>query len=84
AFMAFGATGGVLSLVIQKHAVMSSPHFLTATLLLTFLTINSLISFTGFGGNKPELRKVHAYFGSGILVLMVVHAMMGLRLGLSI
>ncbi len=84
AFMAIGATGGVLSLVIQKQAVMSSSHFLTATLLLTFLTINSLISFTGFGGNKPQLRKVHAYFGSGILVLMVVHAMMGLKLGLSI
>jgi Protein of unknown function (DUF4079)/Domain of unknown function (DUF2427) len=84
AFMVIGATGGVLSLVIQKQAVMSSSHFLTATLLLTFLTIEALISLTGFGGNKPELRKVHAYFGSGILVLMVVHAMMGLKLGLSI
>jgi Protein of unknown function (DUF4079) len=84
AFMAIGATGGILSLVIQKHAVMASPHFLTASIVLTFLAINSLISFTGFGGNKPQLRKVHAYFGSTILVLMVVHALMGLKLGLSI
>ena len=84
AFMAVGATGGILSLVIQKHAVMASPHFLTGTIVLTFLAVNSLISFTGFGGNKPELRKVHAYFGSTILVLMVVHALMGLKLGLSI
>lgn len=84
AFMAIGATGGILSLVIQKHAVMASPHFLTGTIVLTFLALNSLISFTGFGGNKPELRKVHAYFGSTILVLMVVHALMGLKLGLSI
>jgi F0F1-type ATP synthase membrane subunit c/vacuolar-type H+-ATPase subunit K len=84
AFMAIGATGGILSLVIQRHAVMASPHFLTATIVLTFLAINSLISFTGFGGNKPELRKVHAYFGSTIMVLMVVHALMGLKLGLSI
>ena len=84
AFMAIGATGGVLSLVIQRHAVMASPHFLTATIVLTFLAINSVISFTGFGGNKPELRKVHAYFGSTIMVLMVVHALMGLKLGLSI
>jgi Protein of unknown function (DUF4079) len=84
AMMAIGATGGILSLVIQKHAVMASPHFLTASIVLIFLTINSLISFTGFGGDKPELRKVHAYFGSTILVLMVVHALMGLKLGLSI
>jgi hypothetical protein len=84
AFMAIGATGGLLSLVIQKHAVMASPHFLTGMIVLTFLVINSLISVTGFGGDKPELRKVHAYFGSTILVLMVVHALVGLKLGLSI
>jgi Protein of unknown function (DUF4079) len=84
AMMAIGATGGVLSLVIQKHAVMASPHFLTASIVLIFLAINSLISFTGFGGDKPELRKVHAYFGSTILVMMIVHALMGLKLGLSI
>ena len=82
-FMAIGATGGVLSLVIQKHEVMASPHFLTATIVLTFLALNSAVSFTGFGGNKPGLRKFHAYFGSGIMVMMIVHALMGLRLGLS-
>jgi Protein of unknown function (DUF4079) len=82
-FMAIGATGGVLSLVIQKHEVMASPHFLTATIVLTFLAINSAISFTGFGGNNPGLRKFHAYFGSGIMVMMIVHALMGLKLGLS-
>lgn len=83
AFMAIGATGGILSLVIQKHEVMASPHFLTATIVLTFLAINSAISFSGFGGNNPGLRKFHAYFGSGIMVMMIVHAMMGLKLGLS-
>jgi hypothetical protein len=83
-FMVVGATGGVLSLVIQKHEVMASPHFLTAIIVLTFLTINSLISLTGFGGGKPQLRKAHAYFGSGVMVMMIVHALMGLKLGLSI
>jgi F0F1-type ATP synthase membrane subunit c/vacuolar-type H+-ATPase subunit K len=82
-FMAIGATGGVLSLVIQKHEVMASPHFLTATIVLTFLAINSAVSFSGFGGNNPGLRKFHAYFGSSIMVLMIVHALMGLKLGLS-
>jgi hypothetical protein len=82
-FMAIGATGGILSLVIQKHAVMASPHFLTAIIVLTFLAINSLISGTGFGGNNPGLRKFHAYFGSTIMGMMVIHALMGLKLGLS-
>ncbi len=84
AFMAIGATGGLLSLVIQKHVVMASPHFWTGMVVLTFLSINSLISGTGFGGNKPELRKFHAYFGSTILGAMVIHALMGLKLGLSL
>lgn len=84
ALMAIGATGGLLSLVIQKHAVMSSPHFWTAIVVLTFLLINGAISATGFGGNQPQLRKFHAYFGSTILGAMVIHALMGLKLGLSI
>jgi fucose 4-O-acetylase-like acetyltransferase len=83
AFMAIGASGGLLSLVIQKHAVMESSHFLTAIAVLSLLLINGLISGTGFAGNQPELRKVHAYLGSGILIVMIVHALMGLKLGLS-
>jgi F0F1-type ATP synthase membrane subunit c/vacuolar-type H+-ATPase subunit K len=83
AFMAIGATGGILSLVIQKHAVMASPHFWTALVVLAFLAINGAISGTGFGGNKPELRKFHAYFGSTIFGAMIIHALLGLKLGLS-
>jgi fucose 4-O-acetylase-like acetyltransferase len=84
AFMAIGASGGLLSLVIQKHAVMESSHFLTAIAVLSLLVVNGLISVTGFGGNNPRRRKAHAYLGSGILVVMIVHALMGLKLGLSI
>jgi hypothetical protein len=84
AFMAIGATGGLLSLVIQKHQIMASPHFLTATVVLILLSINGLISGTGFGGNNPGFRKFHAYFGSTIFGVMIIHALMGLKLGLSI
>ncbi len=84
AFMAVGASGGLLSLVIQKHTVMGSSHFLTAIAVLSLLLLNGLISGTGFAGNNPAIRKAHAYFGSGILVLMVAHAATGLKLGLSI
>jgi hypothetical protein len=84
AFMAIGYTGGVLSLVIQKHAIFESPHFLTGSTLLVLLLLNGVISGTGFAGNKPGLRKAHAYFGSTILGIMIVHAVLGLKLGLSI
>jgi F0F1-type ATP synthase membrane subunit c/vacuolar-type H+-ATPase subunit K len=83
-FMAMGYTGGVLSLVMQKHAILESPHFWTGSIVLGLLLVNSLISATGFAGNKPELRKFHAYFGSAIFGLMIVHALLGLKLGFSI
>ncbi len=82
--MVIGATGGILSLVIQKHAVLASPHFLTGMTVLTLLLLNGAISFSGFGGNNPSLRKAHAYVGSFIMVVMIVHAIAGLKLGLSI
>lgn len=80
-FMAIGATGGILSLVMQRHAILESPHFITGMVVLAALAINTAMA-AGFGG-KPELRKAHAYFGSAILVLMLVHAATGLKLGLS-
>jgi Protein of unknown function (DUF4079) len=84
AFMAIGATGGILSLVIQKHTIMESPHFLTGMTMLILLFLNGAVSFSGFGGNNPALRKGHAYFGSLIVIVMLVHAIAGLKLGLSI
>jgi hypothetical protein len=83
-FMAMGYTGGVLSLVMQKHEIFASPHFWTGSIVLLLLLVNGAIAGTGFGGNQPQLRKFHAYFGSSIALLMVVHAIVGLKLGLSI
>ncbi|AFY41295.1 DUF4079 domain-containing protein [Nostoc sp. PCC 7107] len=77
-FLAAGYPGGVLSLVMQRHAIFESPHFWTGSLVLILLLINSVISFTGFAGGKPALRTTHAYLGSGILGLLVVHAVLGL------
>jgi hypothetical protein len=82
-FMAMGYTGGLLSLVIQKQPVLESPHFWTGSLLLLLLFLNGGMATTGFN-KKPELRKVHAYFGSVILGIMIIHALLGLKLGLSI
>ncbi|HAZ48709.1 MAG TPA: DUF4079 domain-containing protein [Cyanobacteria bacterium UBA11369] len=83
-FMATGYTGGVLSLVMQHQPILESPHFWTGSIVLLLLAINGLISVTGFGGNKPNLRTVHAYLGSVALVVVFIHAVLGLKLGLAI
>ena len=83
-FLALAYTGGLLSLVMQHQPVMESPHFWTGSAVLVLLAVGSLISLTGFGGNKLALRAVHAYLGTTALALMVLHAAFGLKLGLSI
>ncbi|NJL10384.1 MAG: DUF4079 domain-containing protein [Calothrix sp. SM1_7_51] len=82
-FMALGYTGGVLSLVMQRHPILESTHFWTGSILLLLLLINGAISLSGFLGNKIGLRAFHAYLGSTALILMLVHAAFGLQLGLS-
>lgn len=84
AFLLSGYTGGVLSLVMQKQPILESPHFITGTVVIVLLTVNAAIAATGFIGNKEVARTFHAYVGSTALVIMVAHAVLGLRLGLSI
>lgn len=82
-FMALGFTGGVLSLVMQQQPIFESPHFWTGLLVLSLLAVNGLIALIGFGVNK-SLRTIHAWLGSIALGLMLLHALLGLNLGLSI
>ena len=83
AFIAMGYTGGVLSLVMQEQPLLESPHFLTGTLIIALLAVNGLLAATKFGQNA-NLRSAHAYIGSLAVILFVVHAIFGLKLGLSI
>jgi uncharacterized membrane protein len=83
-FIALGYTGGLLSLVMQGELLLSSPHFWTGSAVLILLLLNGLISLTGFGGNRAALRTTHAYLGSLILCLLFTHALLGLKLGLSL
>jgi F0F1-type ATP synthase membrane subunit c/vacuolar-type H+-ATPase subunit K len=83
-FIAMGYTGGVLSLVMQHHSVLESPHFWTGTIAIGVLALNSLLSLTGFWGDRKALRTGHAYIGSIALLLLIVHGALGLQLGLSL
>ena len=82
-FIAMGYTGGVLSLVMQNHRLLESPHFITGTAIILLLGVNGLLAATKFGNNLG-LRTAHAYLGSVALVLFTVHAALGIKLGLSL
>jgi Protein of unknown function (DUF4079) len=83
-FIALGYTGGVLSLVMQDKPIFESSHFWTGSTIIVLLSINTLLAVTKFGGGQGALRAAHAYIGSAALALFVVHAFLGLNLGLSI
>jgi fucose 4-O-acetylase-like acetyltransferase len=83
-FIVMGATGGVLSLVMQHEPVMESPHFWTGISAIALLGTNAIIALTKFGGNKAGFRAVHAYVGSAALCLLFLHALLGLKLGISL
>lgn len=83
AFIAMGYTGGVLSLAMQEHPLLESPHFITGTTAIALLSINAILAATKFGQNG-SLRTAHAYIGSAAVALFVVHAVLGIKLGLSI
>ncbi len=83
-FLISGYSGGLLSLVMQHKPVLESPHFITGTAVIALLLINGSLAAFGFKGEGDGARKAHAYIGSGLMALLVVHAALGLKLGLSI
>lgn len=83
-FMAAGYTGGVLSLVMQRQPILESSHFWTGSVVLILLLANGIVALNGFGGDKTAWRTIHAYLGSTTLCLLFLHAVLGLRLGLTI
>lgn len=80
-FFTAGAVGGVTSLVTTGKPIFESPHALTGFIGLALLTIQTLLPVF-FEGN-PSIRSVHAWFGSGIMALFLVHFALGLQLGFS-
>jgi hypothetical protein len=82
-FLYLGYTGGILSLVMQRHEILTSPHFWTGSLVLLLLAANGGLAAIGFGG-QASLRTVHAWVGSALMGLLVIHGILGLKLGLSL
>ncbi|KAJ8466517.1 hypothetical protein OPV22_029069 [Ensete ventricosum] len=80
-FFALGATGGMTALLTSDKSIFESPHAVTAFIGLALLTIQSLLP-TLFEEN-PGMRTVHGLLGSSIMTIFVLHAALGLQLGLS-
>ncbi|MEM8605003.1 MAG: DUF4079 domain-containing protein, partial [Cyanobacteria bacterium P01_H01_bin.121] len=83
-FIFLGYTGGVLSLVMQQQPIFQSAHFWTGSAALILLGLNGSISLFGFKGASTGLRAVHAYIGTVVMALLIIHGVFGLQLGLSI
>ncbi|MDJ0580368.1 DUF4079 domain-containing protein [Crocosphaera sp.] len=84
-FVALGYTGGVLSLVMQNHALLSSGHFWTGTGALGLMAVSAMTPLIGFGGDQKEAyRTFHAYLGAVVAIVFIAHGILGLKLGLSL
>ncbi|MFM2433015.1 MAG: hypothetical protein RLZZ511_4229 [Cyanobacteriota bacterium] len=83
-FLTTGYSGGLLSLVMQNKPVLESPHFWTGTIVLSLLWFNGSLAFLGIKGPATLTRSIHAYVGSAIVALLLVHVALGLNLGISI
>ena len=62
--------------------VCRSAHVSTGLWGLGLLLVQGMLSL--FFDEDESLRTAHAYLGTGIMALFVVHACLGLQLGLSI
>jgi hypothetical protein len=82
-FFALGAVGGMMSLLMQDKPIFESPHVLTGLGGLTLLAVQATLP-AFFASQGKSARDVHAYLGTSILGLFVVHAGLGIQLGLSL
>ncbi len=72
-----------MSLLMQGKPIFESSHVTTGLAGLGLLTVQALLP-AFFASSGKSARDVHAYLGTAILALFVVHAGLGLQLGLSI
>lgn len=79
-----GASGGILSTVMQGKDILQSPHALSAGVVLALLTANATVAYSGFtiGGSstpagRQQGRTLHAYLGAGTMVALLVHGVLG-------
>ncbi|KAG9441671.1 hypothetical protein H6P81_017525 [Aristolochia fimbriata] len=81
-FFSLGATGGVTSLLTQDKPIFESPHAVSGLIGLALLTVQTVLP--ALFEENPGLRNVHGILGSSIMGLFLIHAALGLQLGLAL
>ena len=63
---------------MQGRPLLSSPHSTTAFIGLLLLSFQACLPLAF--EEQPELRTAHAYFGSAIMAVFLLHASLGIKL----
>ncbi|KAL0927176.1 hypothetical protein M5K25_001339 [Dendrobium thyrsiflorum] len=80
-FFVLGSTGGITALLTSDKPILESPHAVSGLMGLSLLTVQTILP--ALFEDYPGLRTVHGLLGSSIMTLFLIHAALGLQLGLS-
>lgn len=80
-FFALGGQGGLLFTMVEGRPLLASDHSVTGLAGLGLLAAQGVLG--KIMKEDDNKRTIHAYLGSAIMALFVVHAVLGLKLALS-
>jgi hypothetical protein len=81
-FFAAGGQGGLLFNLLQNKPLLESPHAVSALAGLMLLGANGVLA--SVMKENPQLRTAHAFLGTSLMAVLVVHAGLGLKLALEL
>ena len=81
-FFAAGGQGGLLFNLLQGKPLLESPHAVSALAGLMLLGANGVLG--AVMKDSAQLRTTHAFLGTSLMAVFLVHAALGVQLALSL